>query len=339
MPTVHALFVTTDLTLASFRYRMRSLYSTLEASGWSVGEHELPRRRYVLRTWELRHRLRATDVVVLQQVKVSGVEARLLAHLARRAVLDIDDAIYLRKPRRPGGPAGTGRWRRLKFRSTCRAMDLVVAGNETLASAASRSAHRVEVVPTAIDLERYPRGPRDTNSPPTVVWIGRPENLISLELVRPALASLSRRLPELRVRVICSRFPEWPEVRIEPVQWSADTEVEALRTAHVGVMPLADDGWSRGKCAFKLLQYMAASLPCVASPVGANTDAVRDGETGYLAADVAAWETALERLLTSAKLRSSFGAAGRAHAERTYSMNGYRERYLAILQNLVDPST
>ncbi len=96
-------------------------------------------------------------------------------------------------------------------------------------------------------------------------------------MIRPALARLASRHPALKMRVICSRFPDWPEVNIERVAWSSATEAQSLAAAHIGVMPLTDDAWARGKCAFKLLQYMAAALPCVASPVGANTEAVIDG--------------------------------------------------------------
>ena len=85
--------------------------------------------------------------------------------------------------------------------------------------------------------------------------------------------------------MICSAFPEWPEIQVERVPWSAATEAGSLAAAHIGVMPLSDDEWARGKCAFKLLQYMAASLPCVASPIGANAEAVIDGYNGFHAED------------------------------------------------------
>jgi glycosyltransferase involved in cell wall biosynthesis len=166
------------------------------------------------------------------------------------------------------------------------------------------------------------------------VWIGRPENLISLELVRPALAGLARQLPELRLRVVCSHFPQWSELEIEAVPWSVDSEVEALTTADVGIMPLADDAWSRGKCGFKLLQYMAASLPCVASPVGANTSVVEHGVTGSLAASADEWQSALHRLLTDRALRQKMGAAGRERAENHYSMHTYCSRYRELLTEL-----
>jgi len=101
-------------------------------------------------------------------------------------------------------------------------------------------------------------------------------------------------------------------------------------------MPLTDDEWSRGKCAFKLLQYMAASLPCVASPVGANTEAVIDGVNGFHARDLDEWERRLEQLIESAELRRRFGAAGHAHVEQRYAMRGYQEKYVALMTRLAE---
>jgi glycosyltransferase involved in cell wall biosynthesis len=330
------LFLTYDLELASFRYRTRSLYRELEAAGWAVRELELETGRYLARTWRLRHQLRASDVVLLQQIKLATPEAVLLASLAGRTVLDFDDAIYLRKPRVPGGPAGDSAWRRRKFAATCRVMDLVVAGNEELAAEARRFARSVAIVPTAIDVDRYPATPPAAGGPPTVVWIGRPENLIYLELVRPALVEIASRHPDLRLRVICSEFPDWPEVNVERVPWSTSEEVSSLATADLGIMPLGDDGWSRGKCAFKLLQYMAAGLPTVASPVGANLSAVVEGETGWFATDTASWAKAIERVLESPERGRRMGAAGRARAEARYSMETFRASYARLLGELVE---
>ena len=328
------LLVGYKLEQPSFRYRMQALAAPLAAAGWEVRCEALPARRYGLRTWERRALWRWADVVVLQQIKLAAPEAWLLARYARHTVFDLDDAIYVRKPRRLGLPPEDSRWRRAKFYATCRAMDAVVVGNEVLAQVARVAAREVVVLPTALDAGRYRPTQATQAMAPTVVWIGSPDNLVYLELLRPALARLATRLPGLRLRVVCSAFPDWPEVSVERVVWSPASEVEALTTAHLGVMPLSDDEWSRGKCAFKLLQYMAASLPCVASPVGANAEAVIDGVTGLHARDSAAWETALARLLESPALRAAYGAAGRAHLERNYSLSHYADGYQRLLARL-----
>jgi glycosyltransferase involved in cell wall biosynthesis len=331
----HATLIGYQHTQPSFRYRMLSLVAPLEAAGWRVHLETFPAGRYGLRTWERRKLLRSSSVVVLHQIKLSGAEARLLAAFARCRIFDFDDAIYVRKPRRLGEPAGDSWWRRRKFADTCKAVQVVAAGNDVLARTAAPYAHRVVTLPTALDTSLYRATAATQDDPPTIAWVGNPENLVYLEILRPALARLCARYPALRLRVICSKFPEWSDVRIDPVLWSPASEIAALASSHIGVMPLTDDEWSRGKCAFKLLQYMAASLPCVASPVGANTEAVLENQTGYYARTPAEWEQALERLLRAPELRARLGAAGRAHAERRYDVHQYQSRYVALLQGLV----
>jgi glycosyltransferase involved in cell wall biosynthesis len=265
---------------------------------------------------------------------LSSIEARLFASFSRHRIFDVDDAIYVRKPRRLGDAPDESPWRKQKFAATCRWVDMVVAGNDVLAGVARVSARDIAVLPTSIDTACYRPTSAGPDDPPTIAWIGSPENLIYLEMIRPALARLAKRHPALRLRVICSQFPDWSDVAVQRVLWSSATEAESLAGAHIGVMPLTDDAWSRGKCAFKLLQYMAAALPCVASPVGANTEAVMDGLNGFHATSLQEWELSLEKLIASPGLRAQFGAQGRARVEQRYSLRAYRANYLNLLTRL-----
>jgi glycosyltransferase involved in cell wall biosynthesis len=313
---------------------MQSLVTTLESAAWQVRTETFPSGRYGLRTWERRRILRWADVAVLHQIKLSALEARLFAGLCRRRVFDVDDAIYVRKPRRLGDPAGDSIWRRRKFAATCRWVNVVAAGNEVLAAAARPANGDIEILPTSIDASRYAGHGPNREDAPVIVWIGSPENLVYLEMIRPALARLAARHPRLRLKVICSAFPQWAEVPVERVPWSAATEAAAIASAHIGIMPLSDDEWARGKCAFKLLQYMAASLPCVASPIGANAAAVIDGVTGFHARNLDEWQQRLELLLEAPDLRLRFGAAGHTHVVNHYSMLRYQTRYAELLARL-----
>lgn len=329
-----AILLGYDPQQPSFRHRMASLIDTLSGAGWNVRPERFPSGRYGLRTWERRALWRGADVTVLHQIKLSGIEARLLARWAPKRVFDVDDAIYVRKPRRLGEAPDESYWRRRKFAATCRWVDVVVAGNEVIAGIARRTAQHSVVLPTSIDTRTYQQRIAAPTEEPTVVWIGSPENLIYLEMVRPALARLTRRFPRCKLRVICSRFPQWNDVNIEAVPWSAASEASALATADIGIMPLTDDAWSRGKCAFKLLQYMAAALPCVASPIGANKEAIIDGYNGFHATSTDEWERALSELAGSTALRASQGAAGFDHVQFRYAMHAYRAGYLELLTRL-----
>jgi glycosyltransferase involved in cell wall biosynthesis len=334
----NALLLGYDPEQPSFRHRMRSLVAALEADGWQVRIERFPSGRYGLRTWERRALLRAADVVVLHQIKLSAAEARLFAAFSRRRVFDVDDAIYVRKPRRLGEAPDDSPWRKRKFAATCRWVDVVAAGNEVLAGVARRAARAVAILPTSIDTAAYLPTTATAADPPTIVWIGSPENLVYLEMIRPALLRLKGRHAWLTLRVICSRFPDWPEINIDRVAWSSATEARSLAAAHIGVMPLTDDEWARGKCAFKLLQYMAAALPCVASPVGANTEAIIDGFNGFHARNALDWERSLEALIVSPELRARLGANGRAHVESRYAMRVYRAQYGELLMRLAVPA-
>src|SRR4030081_3654896 len=140
-----------DLEQPSFRHRMQSLIGTLEAAGWQVRAERFPSGRYGLRTWERRSLLGEADVVVLHQIKLSALEARLFASVSRRRVFDVDDAIYVRKPRRLGEAPDNSPWHKKKSAATCRSVNVAAAGNDVLAGAARASARAITILPTSID--------------------------------------------------------------------------------------------------------------------------------------------------------------------------------------------
>src|SRR5882757_10108299 len=139
----------------SFRHRMRSLVAPLQGAGRQVRVEKFPSGRYGLRTWERRELFRWANVTVLHQIKLSSIEARLFAAFSRRRIFDVDDAIYVRKPRRLGDVPDESAWRKKKFAATCRWVDAVAAGNEVLAGVARGSAREVAVLPTSIDTAGY----------------------------------------------------------------------------------------------------------------------------------------------------------------------------------------
>lgn len=215
---------------------------------------------------------------------------------------------------------------------------LVVAGNRYLAKrAANAGAVRVEIIPTVIDLLRYRALARSAVEVPRIVWIGSPSTVRYLQLVRDPLAALSKEV-SFTLRVIGGESFEIPGVKVETLPWSAETEAAAIEECDIGIMPLEDSPWEKGKCAYKLIQYMACGLPTVASPVGANVDVVIDGETGYLANDAATWVQQLKRLLLDPDLRMRMGACGRARVEQHYCIQRTAPRLIKLLSDVVQTS-
>ncbi len=237
-------------------------------------------------------------------------------------VFDFDDAIFCRSD------GEESRRRRKRFRKMVARADLVLAGNRYLAEQCASKGG--VVVPTAIDADRYVLGPKRNNGL-VLVWVGSRSTGRYLEGHRDVLEQIGEACPGVRLKVVADFEFSLSNVKVENVPWSAQAEVGALAEADVGIAPLPDNPWTRGKCAFKVLQYMAASLPVIASPVGANRDVIVDGETGILAGSAEQWREAIEKLSDRA-LRMQMGAAGRRRVEAEYAEPVIVERVLATLR-------
>jgi glycosyltransferase involved in cell wall biosynthesis len=254
-------------------------------------------------------------------------------------VLDYDDAVFHAYDRHRN--AGV---RRLFGRRLDRLMAgaaLVLCGNDYLARRArAAGAPRVEILPTVIDLDRYPGAspepspPRGDREPPRIAWIGSPSTAPYLQILGESLRALAERRP-FTLRVIGGGAVDLPGVAVEIIPWTEDTEVARLRSCDVGVMPLLDSPWEQGKCGYKLIQYMACGLPVVASRVGVNPEIVQPGVNGFLAETPAEWQDALERLLADASLRSELGRAGRRRVEQAYCVQQAGPRLAAWLRSAI----
>ncbi|RZL53461.1 MAG: glycosyltransferase, partial [Variovorax sp.] len=256
------------------------------------------------------------------------VESMLLSGVPY--VLDYDDAVFHSYDMH-------GSWvvRKLlgsRLDKLMRKAALVTAGNGYLAQRAiDAGAPWVEVLPTVVDLDRYPSC-RSTKvfSVPRIVWIGSPSTAHYLHLLREPLRQLALKTPFV-LRVIGAKDLEIPGVEVEYVPWAEDTEVESIASCAVGIMPLEDSPWEKGKCGYKLIQYMACSLPVVASAVGANVEIVEDGKSGYLANSADDWITALHTLLEASELRHAMGRAGRLRVEEKYCLQKTGPRLVELL--------
>jgi glycosyltransferase involved in cell wall biosynthesis len=251
-------------------------------------------------------------------------------------VLDYDDAVFHQYDQHSRAWVRRLYGRRLDGLMANAAM--VVCGNNYLAQRAhGAGAQLTVVVPTVIDLTRYSCKSRVSGvvSLPRIVWIGSPSTARYLELLREPLRVLAEQQPFV-LRVIGGGAVDFPGVQVELMSWSENTEVDSIRACDVGVMPLVDSSWERGKCGYKLIQYMACGLPVVASNVGVNADIVTQGENGYLANTPLEWTTALGKLLKDAPLRAQMGTAGRQLVESTYCVQQTGPIMTKLLRSIVE---
>ncbi|WP_024813018.1 glycosyltransferase family 4 protein [Acidovorax sp. JHL-3] len=247
-------------------------------------------------------------------------------------VLDYDDAVFHQYDQHPQAWIRRLYGRRLNGLMANAA--LVVGGNNYLAQRArDAGAPWVEVVPTVIDLDRYPHwiNVPVVNEPLRIVWIGSPSTARYLDLLREPLRILAKQQPFV-LRVIGGGAVDLPGVQVEIIPWAEDTEVENIRACDVGVMPLMDSSWERGKCGYKLIQYMACGLPVVASSVGVNPEIVHQDNNGYLANSPDEWVASLGKLLVDQSLRAQMGQAGRQLVEHVYCIQKTGPKMVELLR-------
>ena len=288
-------------------------------------------RAYADRLEAMRER-RHFDVVWIEKEALPWFPAWFERWLLRDVpyVLDFDDAIFHNYDLHRF--AWVRRFYGQRIDRLMKEARLVIAGNRYLADRTTAAEARwVEVVPTVVDLALYPaKQMYSVATKPRIVWIGSPSTVqYLLELTEP-LGALAKRQP-FTLRVIGGGAITMPGVDVESLPWSAGTEAILIAECDVGIMPLRDTPWEQGKCAYKLIQYMACGLPTVASPIGANRDVVMEGETGFFADTAYAWVEKMELLLCDAALRQRLGQAGRARVEAEYCLQRTASRLVRLL--------
>jgi glycosyltransferase involved in cell wall biosynthesis len=283
---------------------------------------------------------RRYDVVMIHRaIALAGpaLLERLLVALGRPVIYDFDDAIFLLHTSEVNRRFG---WLKFpqKTATICRLSSHVVVGNEWLAEYARQFNHQVTIIPTSIEIDRYrafrKNGASDHNDNGRRVvigWTGSSTSQTYLEWFAPVLDEFVRRR-DVELRVISDREPELRGVPYVWRPWRPETEVEDVIHFDIGIMPMPDDKWSRGKCACKALQYMAAGKPVVCSAIGANLELIRHGENGMLAATPEEWIQNLERLVDDPALRFRLGEAGRRTVEEKYSMRRCARMFAEVVR-------
>lgn len=323
---MNVLAIVPDLQSASCRFRVRQYREPLSRDGIdlrvaALGSGGRERRRRFDRAGDF-------DAVLVHRCLLNPFDFRRLRRAARRLVFDFDDALMYRDS---NSPRRLSWQRRAGFRRMISEADLVIAGNEYLAGLASRGSGAVRVLPTPVDLAPFPDRPQKGRGM-VVGWMGTKSNFIYLGLVEEPLRNLSRARPGFVFQVISDGLPALSDVPLVPQRWSLQSEVRDLLGFDVGIMPLLDDEWTRGKCALKILQYFAAFLPVICSPVGTNCEVVKDGVSGIFARSPREWEEGIAGLLDSPERRETMGLSGRRLVEEKYSLAVVAPRFAALLR-------
>ncbi len=315
----------------SFVHRFGQLGPLLKSQGASFEAFALPKE--VACRWSLFRRLVEYDLVIIARKLFCWLELSYIRRVTKRLVFDLDDALmYADRPCSRLLPS----WRARLFHRTVRQVDHVVCGNEYLRQQTAKAREATTVIETPVDLKRYRLRPDLPSDKVVMGWIGSASSSRYLEAKLPLLDQILRRYENVSLKVVSNKAVSYPGMDITNKSWSERDELADLQSFDIGLMPLPDDKWTRGKCGFKILQYFAVGTPAVASPVGINSQIVEDSVSGFLPSSDQQWLECIGQLIQNRDLRRSMGLSGRRRVEQRYSTDLLTPKYLEIFGRLME---
>ena len=285
--------------------------------------------------WKLYNQLSSFDVVCIQRRLIPPLEFYWIRKRSQKILFDLDDAIMYRSSRssRPHSFS-----RRFKFRRMVKGSDAVSVGNGFLKEEVLNvdPGKKVFILPTCIDTAFYPQKKKLSHAQEIILgWIGTKGNLRYLQKLDPVFEALRKKFPQARLKIVSNGFYDsCPLPTIKKV-WKLEDENEDLISFDIGLMPLNDDLWSKGKCGLKIIQYLSVGVPVVCTPVGINSDIIQNGENGFWATSSQEWIDRLSTFIQNPDLRVQMGLKGIETVERAYSLTVMSRKFLQVLQSLV----
>ncbi len=255
---------------------------------------------------------RRADITIINRSVLPGLE-EAVKWLPSPKILDVDDSIWLTNPR--GKKSAV---------FLAKNVDAIIAGNKYLAEWYSRFNKKIFIIPTGIDVKKYrPLPVRPSVNRCTIGWMGTDGNFPNLNVAQKAIENILHQHPAASMLIVSNKRPANWNIDGRKIffrRWNRDTEVRDLQEMDIGIMPLIDSAWTKGKCSFKMLQYMSVGLSVVVSPVGMNNEVLSKDNLGYAANTIPEWEKALSNLIKDKEMREEMGHNGRKVVEKYYSI-------------------
>ncbi|MEW6026866.1 MAG: glycosyltransferase family 4 protein [Planctomycetota bacterium] len=286
----------------------------------------------LLEWWCLLQKAKEFNVVFFQKKRVHKFWLKRLKANGVKIIYDFDDAVMFNSSRHPN-PDSPHRIRH--FISMVKRCDVIIAGNSYLKSFAEPHNKNIWILPTAVDTDKYQvKQHQEANVGIILGWIGGDKSLVFLKKLQPVLDRIAGMHKNVSLKIVCNAFFDSDKMPIIKKQWSEVDEAQDVLSFDIGLAPLPDDSWSRGKCATKLLQYMASGVSAVASAVGVNNEIISDGVNGFLAGNDNEWFDKLTRLIEDSALRLRLGVAARQTVEQGYSVNVNAQKLAEIIKGV-----
>ena len=316
----------------SCRYRILQYMPYLKKQGIDISIH-LFKHNYMDK-WNFYKTFGQYDIIFIQRKLFLPIEFLYIRRKAKKIIYDFDDAIMYRSPKSKSPYSFS---RRTRFAFMTKRVDLVIAGNQFLKSEVLPYNSNVVIIPTSVDLSHYTlKNDFSQSVRITIGWLGSRSSLRFVKNLIPAFENIFKKHSNTQLKIVCSEFLESAHMPIIKKKWSLNEEVEDLKSFDIGVMPLSNDIWSKGKCGLKILQYNSVGVPAVCTPVGVNREIVVDGVNGFWAQNEAQWEDCLLKLIEEKELRKKMGLKGREIVEKNYSLEVSAPRLLSVLKEVAD---
>jgi glycosyltransferase involved in cell wall biosynthesis len=296
------LILANNLNRAGFRQRIAVYLDSLRSNGIECEVAKLPSGSLARR--KLFKHAADFDGVLLHKKGLNPFDAFWMRRYSRKLIYHFDDAImYSTKTPDRYSPSHFR-----PFRRSVKLADMVIAGSSYLAEHALKFNPNVKVLPSGIKVSDYIYDrPLKNDDKTRLVWIGSESTLCYLAEIKPTIEEIGIRFNNVTLRIICDDFFDLQNMEVEKCQWSKETRAPNLATSDIGLAPLPDNPFTRGKCCFKILEYLSCSLPVVASPVGAHSGHIRNNTNGFLAKDTDEWVNRITQLIENPKLRKQIG--------------------------------
>lgn len=336
-------FTLSNRTCPSTRHRVYHFLPYLEKAGFGIRVLESSQKKLFGLSLSWRKRLeeprflaaaKKADIVFIHRRLFSNWFLKKLKGLNKKYIFDFDDAVFTS----PEGRLPLPMWNKIQqsFAMTLELTDWVLAGNEYLKTHVNGDEkQKAMVFPTVLNLERYPMKIHQGEGL-TLGWIGTSYNHPYLSILKEFLPRLAMEVKDLKFLVVSDEDYQIKGVNVENRRWSEETEIQDLLKMDIGLMPLPDDSWTRGKCALKTLQYMACGIPVVCSPVGVGREIIEEGINGFLPQNSEEWMNALRELIRFPDKRTAMGIAGRKKVEEKYDIQKASQVLIGLLHQLLD---
>ncbi len=320
------LFISKGETASSTRYRALQYFPFLKGNDWVASHITISGGLgSIIASLIAAHH---ADVVVLLRKTFPKLIFWLLRKLSKKLIFDFDDAIFCNTD---GSHSHT---RMQRFKHTIKNCDYVFAGNGYLAAHAKQFNAAVEVIPTSVDTDKYNLDHKKDAQALTLVWIGSSSTKKYLVDILPQLEIAAQSVPNLQLNNIADFQLSSPILKINNIPWQAETEASELNQADIGIAPMLDNNWTKGKCALKVLQYMASGLPVISSHSGVNAEVIQDQVTGYLLKKNEDWPELIIALQHKKSLLQQMGQHGKLFVNNEFSTPAVYQKILAVLTQL-----